>query len=575
MFGKRGIGRALLVGLALAGLAQSQDAAIETFPATARFFDGSTMPLTIRSRVDGLDVNVNLPAAQNLERLEPLAHQGDARAQYAIYYVLRDCSQAARTEAQLAAWLADLKQGRVHYGPTRPAEPLSQGDTAERREKSYRLYFERCRGVSDAQFAQMKDWLFRTAESGYHLALIDATQFNELLVHQEQLPDEALIKWNQARWNHGDMEGLDRLSRLYEKQSTLLSVAHEVLYVALLEALTGLPRETGARFRLEHMKRRLQFRINDLVPQERVRVVQDAKALLKSNPRCCAVHLPPALSSAPRASAPVVPAVQPTPTSIFPIVAKFSDGASIPIKLRQRPDFWHADPTVSARANIERLKPLAEAGDVAAQYGLFHFINPCGFHARTQAQLDRWIGDLRDRKVHVFGEDTRPLGAGETAESYEARYRAGFKGCGGITDADIAAGRRWLRQSAEGGFYWGLIQASQLDVNNHLKEPVSPAELQKWTRARWDHGEMGVLDNLARQHEASDPVRSVAYLLVGSALLDASQHLPQSPSAKRALKHMQESLAPREAKLSAEDRKRALGLAKEILRSNKSCCYLH
>jgi hypothetical protein len=27
--------------------------------------------------------------------------------------------------------------------------------------------------------------------------------------------------------------------------------------------------------------------------------------------------------------------------------------------------------------------------------------------------------------------------------------------------------------------------------------------------------------------------------------------------------------------LSAEDRKRALGLAKEILRSNKRCCYLH
>jgi hypothetical protein len=104
---------------------------------------------------------------------------------------------------------------------------------------------------------------------------------------------------------------------------------------------------------------------------------------------------------------------------------------------------------------------------------------------------------------------------------------------------------------------------------------VTEAELLKWTRARWDHGEMGVLDMLARSKDDTDPVGSVAHLILGVALLDATQRLPQSPSAKWALKSMQESLLPREAKLSLEERKRALGMAKEMLRFNRKCCYLH
>jgi hypothetical protein len=275
--------------------AHAQEAPVETFHVTLKFFDGSTVPVTLRSRVNSFNVNVNLPASQNLARLEPLARQGDVAAQYAVYYVLRDCSQAARTEAQLATWLEDLNRGQVHYGPTRPTEKLPQGDSVASRERSYRVYFERCRGVSDAQFARMKEWLFRSAEGGHDLALIDVTQFNQLLVHQEQLDDDALLKWNLARWNNGDMDGLARLARLYEKQSNIKSVAHELLYVALLEALASLPRDGGgAKFRLEHLKRSLEFRLNDLVPNERTRVVLDAKSILKANPRCCAVHLQPA-----------------------------------------------------------------------------------------------------------------------------------------------------------------------------------------------------------------------------------------------------------------------------------------
>jgi hypothetical protein len=49
---------------------------------------------------------------------------------------------------------------------------------------------------------------------------------------------------------------------------------------------------------------------------------------------------------------------------------KFSDGTSVPIKLRRWPDFRVSDPTLSARQNIDRMRPLADQGDHAAQFVL-------------------------------------------------------------------------------------------------------------------------------------------------------------------------------------------------------------
>jgi hypothetical protein len=59
---------------------------------------------------------------------------------------------------------------------------------------------------------------------------------------------------------------------------------------------------------------------------------------------------------------------------------------------------------------VQRLVPLAKAGDLDAAVGIHQFVNNCRQSPKDEAQLARWLSDLRDKRLITFGEGgTMPL----------------------------------------------------------------------------------------------------------------------------------------------------------------------
>ena len=260
---------------------------------------------------------------------------------------------------------------------------------------------------------------------------------------------------------------------------------------------------------------------------------------------------------------------QPQAPDLPNITVKFPDGTSVPVKLRQWQDFWMPDPTQSGTENVKRLEPLARGGDMGAAFGIYRFLDDCHTAPTSEAQLTRWITDLKSRRLLTWEEGrTTSLPPESKLDQYEKNYRDKYRQCRGLQPADFKAAGRWLRMAADGGHYWALVYLSQEN------DPTRTAE-QKLAidRKRWEFGDAGALDLLARDLEDVNRVESVGHYLLFTQIQKALGDLPNQQGAKMMAEQWSRSLDQKLQELTPPERKHAGDLAKEVLLKNKRCCY--
>jgi hypothetical protein len=257
------------------------------------------------------------------------------------------------------------------------------------------------------------------------------------------------------------------------------------------------------------------------------------------------------------------------PPESLNITVKFADGTRVPLTLRNKQfDWWPSDPTQDGPANVARLVPLANAGDIGAAFGLSQFLNDCKTAPRDEARVEAWVKTLREKRLLTWREgETTPLPADSPLDQYENSYRAKFRRCKGLKPADLVAADQWQRKAADGGHLWALIYLYQ-DNNANL----TPAQRLDIARKTWEIGQIGGLDRVARGLEDVNRVESVAYLVLEERLHAAIAEAADFPSTKSSAQMSARSLEYKLRDLTPDERKRAADLAKTLLQKNRNCC---
>ena len=263
---------------------------------------------------------------------------------------------------------------------------------------------------------------------------------------------------------------------------------------------------------------------------------------------------------------------QPWPPESLKITVKFSDNTRVPLTLRSQKntfDWWHADPTQDGPANVKRLEPLANAGDMGAAFGISQFLNDCKTAPRDEAQLAAWIRVLREKHQLTWGDGrTTELPASTPVEQFEKSYRDKYRRCKGLTSADLAAADRWQRKAADGGHLWALIYQYQDN------KTLTPDERLKIARKTWEIGDISGLDRVSRCLEDVNRIESVGYAILYERISAAKAEAANNGSTKLGMDHASRSLQNKLRDLTPDEQVRALGIAREVLAKNRNCCFV-
>jgi hypothetical protein len=190
---------------------------------------------------------------------------------------------------------------------------------------------------------------------------------------------------------------------------------------------------------------------------------------------------------------------------------------------------WIRLPDKSPAQILRELEPAALAGDSRMAYGIFVVIDECRRTRATQVTQ--------------------------------------FEACKTLTEADYESGERWLKMSAEAGFVFSLHEMARRTQHGEDDEQALIIN-----RRRWEAGDINALDSLTRLTDARDPILSAAYEMVYLEINTALGRSREHPNAKRMANDIRDRLTARLESLSAEDRQRVLGKAKELLATNAACC---
>ena len=266
----------------------------------------------------------------------------------------------------------------------------------------------------------------------------------------------------------------------------------------------------------------------------------------------------------------------------WPATIEFEDGERQMVLLRRTPTLI-GQVSDSLAQEYPAMRAAVEAGNYDAAFGLYKALAACRISPRNDLELSLAIQALHsDGALRVLavpgGETVVKLPIEQRADA-EAGLRQQASNCRGLSPSQLDEADDWLQVALDHGVPWARLEVAQ---RMKLDEMRSTAGLQAW-EAAWRAGSIIALSWIGEIQRSEwrsepehrpDPVAGYAYRYLFTKLKRAKADATGNRLAEGHADYLEKALRQEASRLSAGERERAATLARNILASSETCCYL-
>ena len=265
---------------------------VTVFEKPYEFPDGERILIRFRPTISDAQLSPELDNQRDpgfFDRLLPEVEQGNGIAAYRLYKSLVECSDAPRTEGELADYLNQMDQTFTHPDPTSElgARHLDVDEDLSVHKSKVMAKFSRCAGVTTEMLGNAGEYLKVAAETNVTGATLDYARSIGT-----SNPELAASYYDKA-WQLGDVGGAYELGRMY-RDGTIGSNPDPVkgyayLYVANVVGVTLFEGLDGPAYDIVRadMGQKFDEEVKSIRPGDRELAMTIAKRFLKEHPNCC------------------------------------------------------------------------------------------------------------------------------------------------------------------------------------------------------------------------------------------------------------------------------------------------
>ena len=224
----------------------------------------------------------------NYAYYKTLAEAGSGIAAYQLANLMRSCSGAFLTRAELDTAIAQMRRTFSYYDPEREATVrLSEPEKVEEFVESRIRHFENCKVFTAEQRQEHDMWMELASNNGHPLAMLE---------YGDKLDDPvAALELYRGAWHQGQGGALlsmaTGLEKLYHQgidpQAMIPAYAAMHAFVTILQTAYGAnPERVVGRWTIRNQAK-LDQMARELLPHELETATELARQLIESNKNCC------------------------------------------------------------------------------------------------------------------------------------------------------------------------------------------------------------------------------------------------------------------------------------------------
>lgn len=235
--------------------------------------------------------NVPFPngsALDNYAYYKTFAEAGSGIAAYQLANLMRSCSGAFLTRAELDTAIAQMRRTFSYYDPEREATVrLGEPEKVEEFVESRIRHFENCNVFTAEQRQEHDMWMELASNNGHPLAMLE---------YGDKLDDPvAALELYRGAWHQGQGGALlsmaTGLEKLYHQgidpQAMIPAYAAMHAFVTLLQTAYGAnPERVVGRWTIRNQAK-LDQMARELLPHELETATEMARTLINTNKNCC------------------------------------------------------------------------------------------------------------------------------------------------------------------------------------------------------------------------------------------------------------------------------------------------